>query len=225
LFRNVAGKLKLAAFAMITSGLLGLFIFASNPKPPSSLPLPDNNSPEKTALENQAAVKLADANRLYMAGQNDQARAAYDEAIGLYKQVDDRLGQANVLRGLGDLESILGRNDQARAAYGEAIGLFKQVDDRLGQANVLAGLGDLEYKLGRNDQARAAYGEAIGLFKQVDNRLGQANVLRGLGDLDSRKNPKKAARYFFEAAQLYEMIDMTEAHDAALREADKLYKK
>jgi tetratricopeptide (TPR) repeat protein len=144
LFRNVAGKLKLAAFAMITSGLLGLFIFASNPKPPSSLPLPDNNSPEKTALENQAAVKLADANRLYMAGQNDQARAAYDEAIGLYKQVDDRLGQANVLRGLGDLESILGRNDQARAAYGEAIGLFKQVDNRLGQANVLRGLGDLD---------------------------------------------------------------------------------
>jgi hypothetical protein len=70
---------------------------------------------------------------------------------------------------------------------------------------------------------RAAYGEAIALYKQVDNRLGQANVLRGLGALDSRKDPKQAARCFFEAAQLYEMVGMTEEHDAALREAEKLY--
>jgi tetratricopeptide (TPR) repeat protein len=79
----------------------------------------------------------------------------------LFKQEDNRLGQANVLAGLGALERMLGRNDQARAAFGEASALYKQIDDRLGQANVLAGLGDLEPMLGRNDQARAAYGEAL----------------------------------------------------------------
>jgi tetratricopeptide (TPR) repeat protein len=81
---------------------------------------------------------------------------------------------------------------------------------------VLRGLGDLERMLGRNDQARAAYGEALVLYKQVDDRLGQANALSGLG-------AQQAARCFYEAAQLYEMIGMTEDHDAALREADKLY--
>jgi tetratricopeptide (TPR) repeat protein len=118
---------------------------------------------------------------------------------------------------------MLGRNDQARAAYDDAIALFKQEDNRLGQANVLRGLGHLERKLGRNDQARAAYDDAIALFKQVDDRLGQANVLAGLGHLDSRSKPQQAARCFFESAQLYEMIGMTEEHDAALREADKLW--
>ena len=88
---------------------------------------------------------------------------------------------------------------------------------------MLCGLGDLESTLGRNDQARAAYGEAIALYKQVDDRLGQANVLRGLGALDSRNKPQQAARCFFESAQLYEMIGMAEEHDAALREADKLW--
>jgi tetratricopeptide (TPR) repeat protein len=119
----------------------------------------------------------------------------------------------------------LGRNDQARAAYGDALVLFKQFDDRLGQANVLRGLGGLERNLGRNDQARAAYGEALAFYKQEDNHLGQANVLWVLGALNSRKNPKQAARCFFQSAQLYEMVGMTEAHDAALREADKLYKR
>jgi Flp pilus assembly protein TadD len=71
-----------------------------------------------------------------MLGRNDQARAAYGEALTLFifKQVDDRLGQANVLAELGDLEGKLSRNDQARAAYGKALALFKQIDDRLGQA-------------------------------------------------------------------------------------------
>jgi Flp pilus assembly protein TadD len=90
---------------------------------------------------------------------------------------------------------------------------------------VLRRLGALERKLGLNDEARTAYGDALALFKQVDHRLGQANVLRGLGLLDSGNNTQQAARCFFESAQLYEMIDMTAAHDAALREANNLYKR
>jgi hypothetical protein len=50
--------------------------------------------------------------------------AAYDEARTLYKQVGSRLGEANVLRGLGELERGLGRNEQARTAYDEAAQLF-----------------------------------------------------------------------------------------------------
>ncbi len=37
---------------------------------------------------------------------------------------DNRLGEANVLLGLGELERGLGRNEQARTAYDEAAQLF-----------------------------------------------------------------------------------------------------
>ena len=49
-----------------------------------------------------------------MLGRHDQAREAYAEARTLFRAVENRLGEANVLRGLGDLESKLGRHDQAR---------------------------------------------------------------------------------------------------------------
>ena len=49
-------------------------------------------------------------------------------------------------------------------------------------------------------------------------------MLARLGFLVSRENPQLAARYFFDSAQLYEMIGMIEERDAALIEADKLYK-
>lgn len=89
LFRSAAGKLKLLALAMIAVLAL-VFVLTSNPKPPLP-PQPRKSSPEKTALGNQAATKLADAARLYMAGPNDQARAAYGKALTLFKQEDSRL--------------------------------------------------------------------------------------------------------------------------------------
>jgi high-affinity Fe2+/Pb2+ permease len=64
LFRNAAGKLKLAAFAMITAGLLGViaFVFVSPSSPklnqslvqddktnPPSQNRPQQNSPKRTA--------------------------------------------------------------------------------------------------------------------------------------------------------------------------------
>ena len=118
-----------------------------------------------------------------MLGRNDEARAAYTEARALYRAVENRLGEANVLLGLGELERMLGRNDEARTAYTEARALYRAVENRLGEANVLLGLGRLEHKLGRNDEARAAYTEARALYRAVGDRLGEANVLLGLGEL------------------------------------------
>ena len=60
-------------------------------------------------------------------GRNDQAPAAYSDALTLYKQEDSRLGQANVQRGLGKLESKLGRNKETRAAYTAAVELYGEL--------------------------------------------------------------------------------------------------
>src|SRR5436305_1174710 len=78
LFREAAGKPKLLALAMITGGFLGfmalVFVFASNPKRATILLQPDKTNTEKTALGKQAAARLAEGERSYFAGQNDQAR-------------------------------------------------------------------------------------------------------------------------------------------------------
>ncbi|MFN0033737.1 MAG: tetratricopeptide repeat protein, partial [Saprospiraceae bacterium] len=92
-----------------------------------------------------------------------EARALYDEAIGLFKKEQSDLGRANALKALGDLESRLGNVERARALYDQAIGLFKKEQDDLGRANALQALGDLESRLGNVERARALYDEAIGL--------------------------------------------------------------
>jgi hypothetical protein len=69
-------------------------------------------------------TRVVEAERLALEGRNEQARTAYDEARTLCKQLNNHLGEANVLFGLGSLESGLGRSEQARSAYDAAAQLF-----------------------------------------------------------------------------------------------------
>lgn len=108
----------------------------------------------------------------------------------LYKQINDRLGEANTLLGLGELQRKLGRNEQARTAYDQAITLFKQIDDRHGEANAQFKLGDLHLISSRRDEAEAAYEQAMDIYKQIDDRLGQANVYSAARRFESARSPQ-----------------------------------
>jgi len=136
-------------------------------------------------------------------GNNREARDAFSQAGTLYQQVSNRLGEANVLRGLGDLERKLGNNREARDAFSQARTLYQQVNNRLGEANVLSGLGDLESALGNNREARDAYSHARTLYQQENNRLGEANVLRGLGDLERMLGNNREARDAYSQARTF----------------------
>ena len=141
-----------------------------------------------TGVAKRKAVGLVDeADRLALAGENTNARKAYDEARTIYKTLNDAQGKANVLRGLGDLERILGRNDQARAAYTEARSLYQAVGDRLGEANVLLGLGQLEAQTNPN-LARQHFYQAALLYEQLEMHDWKARALKSADEISSEKN-------------------------------------
>ncbi|RLT42254.1 MAG: tetratricopeptide repeat protein, partial [Chloroflexi bacterium] len=75
-----------------------------------------------------------------------------------------RLGTANTLQSLGDLESRLGNIEAARGHYDAALPLFAAEQARLGTANTLQSLGDLESRLGNIEAARGHYDAALPLF-------------------------------------------------------------
>ncbi|MFN0107397.1 MAG: TIR domain-containing protein [Blastocatellia bacterium] len=121
----------------------------------------------------------------------------------LAKQVGDNLGQANVLKAIGDVQSFRKENDAALASYDDALKLFKQVGDNLGQANVLQAIGDVQSFRDEKDAALASYDDALKLFKQVGSNLGQANVLLEMAKIHGDTS-------LFEAAiGLYEKINHT----------------
>ncbi len=59
-------------------------------------------------------------------GRNDAARDAYAEARTLYRQVEDRLGEANVLLGLGLLEKD-GNPELAKRHLFQAAHIYQEI--------------------------------------------------------------------------------------------------
>ncbi len=141
------------------------------------------------------------ANRIY---KNREALANYEQAIGLFRDVGDRLGEANTLRAIGDVLQFLDRRDEALANYEQAIGLYRDVGSRVGEANTLTAIGDVLQFLKRTEEALANYEQAIGLFRDVGDRLGEANTLQGLGGL--KENDAEALALYRQAHQLYQQI-------------------
>ena len=149
-----------------------------------------------------------------------QARSRYQEALPIFREIQNRLGEAYTLQALGDLErredrltqarscyqealpiyreiqNRLGeaRLSQARSRYEEALLIFREIQARLGEANTLWALGDLEMREDRLTQARSRYEEALLIFREIQDRLGEANTLRALGDLEMLEDRLTQAR-------------------------------
>ena len=62
---------------------------------------------------------------------------ALEEALGIYRDLGDRLGQAKALTTWGTCGALTGDYPAAERALEEALGIYRDIGDRLGQANAL----------------------------------------------------------------------------------------
>jgi tetratricopeptide (TPR) repeat protein len=150
---------------------------------------------------------LAFGRRLYFLAKWNDALASYQQALGLYKAVGARLGEANTLKAIGDVQRFRDEYDAALASYQQALGLYKAVGDRLGEANTLQAIGDVQRFRDEYDAALASYQQALGLYKAVGDRLGEANTLQAIGDVQNfRKEIDAALASYQQALGLYKAV-------------------
>jgi len=148
----------------------------------------------------QAQIWKAFGDLAYYRSDHDGARARYEQALPLYRQVGDVLGEANCISRLGDI--ALARSDLggARARYEQALPLYQQTGDVLGEANCISGLGNIALRRSDHDGARARYEQALPLYQQVGDVLGEANCIRHLGDIALDRSDHDGAQARFEQA-------------------------
>jgi tetratricopeptide (TPR) repeat protein len=150
---------------------------------------------------------------LYRAGRRHYYRAEwflaveyYNEALKLFKEIGDRLGEANVLQAIGDVQQFRKESNAALESYNEALKLFKEIGDRLGEANVRKAIGDVQQFRDERDAALESYNEALKLFKEIGAKLGEANVLAAQGMLNLLPHPEQADTSLEKAIQIYNQI-------------------
>ena len=137
----------------------------------------------------------------YLTGDYAGAGSTLADALNVFRQGGDRLGEAAALTELGRVRYGTGDYAGAAAAQQAALDLFRRVGNRLGEANALNDLGHVRHLTGDYPGAVEAHRRALEIYRQIPSRLGEAAALTDLGH----------ARYATGDA-----LDATEALEQAL---------
>jgi tetratricopeptide (TPR) repeat protein len=128
-------------------------------------------------------------------------------ALNAAGQNEDRLGEANTLRAIGDVQQFLAQRTAALENYQQVIEIYRQVGDRLGEANTLQAIGDVQQFLKQSTAALENYQQAIEIYRQVGARLGEANTLRVIGDVQQfLKQSTAALENYQQAIEIYRQV-------------------
>ena len=93
-----------------------------------------------TSLGARATARLGNYWTLIGGKGKEETSTRLRRALDLARRAEDRLGEANVLQAIGDVQQFRDDRDGALGSYQQALALFREIGDRLGEANVLAAL-------------------------------------------------------------------------------------
>ena len=143
------------------------------------------------------------------------AIATWQEALTLFQQLGDPVGEANALGNLGYVANAIGVHDQAIPLYQAALGLARDAGESELELNFLANLGLAHSSLQQSELALIAYGEALTLARSQGNRTGEGAIAGGLATTYEQVGEYERALEFYQL-----MLDVaTEQGDAGTAEA------
>ncbi|MCX7853939.1 MAG: tetratricopeptide repeat protein [Caldilineales bacterium] len=122
------------------------------------------------AVRGEANVLLEQGRVLAFLDRREEALACYEQALGLYRAVGDRLGEANVLQAQGDVLRQQGHYEAAHVQYQAALERYRAIGARQGEANAYHGLGRLALAQGKAEDARRWTERAIALHEATGSR-------------------------------------------------------
>ena len=136
---------------------------------------PEDRSPVRAKALDRAGV-LASAQ-----GDPRLARAFYEQALALWRELGDERGAARSLTGLANAAVAEGELARGRALYEDAIAHLREGGDDQGLANALGQLGISHYLEGENDAAERLFDESLAVRQVIGDRAGLVHAMNMLG--------------------------------------------
>ncbi|MBD2339122.1 CHAT domain-containing protein [Calothrix sp. FACHB-156] len=144
---------------------------------------------ELRVLAQTSTDRKAEADRLFQQGneqyQTSQFEAAlksWQQALIIYRQIKDRLGEGGTLGNLGVAYSALGDYTKAIDYQQQRLAIVREIKDRLGEGQSLSNLGNTYYALGDYTKAIDYQQQSLAIAREIKNRLGEGQSLGNLGN-------------------------------------------
>lgn len=180
-----------------------LTVKASSPRVPRPYEL-SAEGPRQPAPED---LKRLQAEQVFMEGQNlrwkgerRQALEKYGEALRLWRELDDPLGQTYTLTGRGMAYKALGEFKEAVADYELALKLLTEPGRLLHRSFVLNEMGAAYRDLDNAKRALPLYAEALDIRARAGDERGQAQIYNNIGLAYQRTGDHPGAIPFYEKA-------------------------
>jgi tetratricopeptide (TPR) repeat protein len=154
------------------------------------------------AAPDAAAEFIAMAEAQLNRGDAGAAAQSYAEALAIYRDQRNLLGQASVAFGLGRMEHFTGQSEGAREKYSQALDLYRQGDDALGQARVLIASGDLAKDTFQWGAATGFYRRAREVWNTAPSPKRDPHVLLNMATAPDMPAGEQQARSDLEQAEL-----------------------
>lgn len=129
----------------------------------------------------------------------DEGRRLLDEALDICRQIDYRLGEANILHDQGMAEYFVENYDEAVQLLQQALELYLVVGQPLGMAHAYSNLARAQQLVDSERAAAENLESARVLYQELGNSLGVINVLVRLGAVLSQTNRDRAVAVLCDA--------------------------
>lgn len=108
----------------------------------------------------------------------EKAKAHYQEALEIYRQLEDWTGVARACFSIAQMENDQGEHGKAKELLTNALFLAKREEAGLLVADILNAMGTLYYRTSLADELEKVAQEALAIYETYQNEAGKAQTIR-----------------------------------------------
>lgn len=150
---------------------------------------------------------LPEGRRSHIQGAYSIALDIYELALSLAEQLNDGVGKANALRGIGIVHHLRGSYTEALEYYEKALKLSEEIGAKEGIANTLNNIGIVHNLQGGYRQALEYYQRSLKISREIDNKQAISATLNNIGIVHiSQDSYTQALEYYEESLKISEEI-------------------
>jgi CHAT domain-containing protein/tetratricopeptide (TPR) repeat protein len=221
-----ARTLALIASAYINLGeKQNAFDFANRALPLSEKAINECSEQQRPAAVGVKAYVLDTIGRANQDfGDRKKARELYNEAISLFRSIDDRVGESSSLINLARVSQFMGDYPKALEFAERARVMVNELGDRRKQAMVLNNMCNTYQSTGAYEQAFAACNQSLSIARETHDRATEANALNNLGNTYySTGDYQKTIDFYIQAKELHKQLGNRRGEGMALNNIGWIY--
>ena len=150
-------------------------------------------------------------------GRIDTSLAKKRRALELFRRIDNRIGIANQLSGIGGLYANIGQPDSALFYYRASLAVNQQTHERGNIRSNYQSIASVYLNTDVQDSAMFYNRRALVISTEMDSPLSSASSLQSIGISFAALGQTDSARYYFQRAlDLYRKYELSAASAATL---------